>query len=172
MLDHSGVRLSPLGLIRRIGCWMSLSKYYRYEWCFVDKIYMTNCMYMDDVSSPQGLYPSSSTEWLLTLMLQLYMLLRSLLDKPYISFSTASLWLSSLSLKANLPNNWFLWLRMSLRLAVELRECPDGNITKPDSYFWPPLRVTLIEVGMPSGYFSSYDLPPWVKVHLVISSRV
>jgi len=42
---------------------------------------------------------------------------------------------------------------MSFKLAVVFLLCPEGNIIKPDSNFLPFFKVTLIEVGIPSGYF-------------------
>lgn len=62
--------------------------------------------------------------------------------------------------RANLPKRLFLWSKISLKLAVVFLLCPDGNITKPDSYFFPPFKVTLIDDGIPSGYFESYYGPP------------
>jgi hypothetical protein len=44
---------------------------------------------------------------------------------------------------------------MFLIFAFLFFEWPEGNITNPDSYFYPFFKMMLIEVGIPSGYFSS-----------------
>ena len=49
---------------------------------------------------------------------------------------------------------------MPLRSAAVFLEWPDGNIMNPESRVLPFLSLITIEVGIPSGYFESYDFPP------------
>jgi len=56
---------------------------------------------------------------------------------------------------AKAPSNLNLCFKMSYKSAYLSFECPDGNITIPESPVSPLFNLIDTEVGIPSGYLSS-----------------